>query len=81
MQAERAFEDAGRALQREIEAKQRELLAQIATRVRDIAGEYASTNGFDAILLLETQPLVYVTSSAIITDAVIQLCDERYPVN
>jgi Skp family chaperone for outer membrane proteins len=81
LQAERAFEDAGRALQREFEAKQRELLAQVATRVRDIAGEYASANGFDAILLLETQPLVYVTSSAIITDAVIQLYDERYPVN
>ena len=79
--AQRNFEDAGRALQRDFEAKQRELLALVATRVRDLAGEYASGNGFDAIFMLESQPLVFIANSAVITDAVIQLYDERYPVN
>ena len=79
--AQRSFEDAGRALQRDFEAKQRELLAQVATRVRDLAGEYAAANGFDAILMFESTPLVYVAESAVITDAVIRLYDQRYPVN
>ncbi len=78
---QRNVEDAGRALQREFEAKQRELLALVATRVRDLAGEYASNNGFDAIFMLESQPLVYIANSAVITDAVIQLYDERYPID
>jgi Skp family chaperone for outer membrane proteins len=81
LQAKRSFEDAGRALQRDFEAKQEELFAQVATRVRDSAGEYAKANGFDAVLMFETVPLVYVNESVIITDAVIQLYNERYPVN
>ncbi len=81
LKAQRSFEDAGRALQRDLEAKQRELLALVATRVRDIAGEYASTNGFDAIFMLESQPLVYIANSAVITDAVVQLYDERFPID
>ncbi len=31
--------------------------------------------------MLESQPLVHIANSAVITDAVIQLYDERYPVN
>lgn len=81
LNAQRQFEDAGRALQREFEAKQRELLAVVATRIRDLAGEYASANGFDAIFMLESQPLVYIANSAIITEAVIKLYDERYPID
>jgi Skp family chaperone for outer membrane proteins len=81
LRAKREFEDAGRALQREFEAKQEELLSTVATRVRNLAGEYAEANGFDAIMMFESIPLVYVDDSAIITDAVIRLYDERYPVD
>jgi hypothetical protein len=56
-------------------------LAQVATRIRDLAGEYAAANGFDAIFMFESTPLVYVAESAVITDAVIRLYDQRYPVN
>lgn len=79
--AKREFEDASRALQRDLEAKRQELLARVATRVRDLASEYAEANGFDAILMFETTPLVYVKESAIITDELIRLYDQRYPVN
>jgi Skp family chaperone for outer membrane proteins len=81
LEARRDFEDATRNLQRELEAKQREMLDQVAIRVRDLAGEYAKANGFDAILMFETIPLVYVDEAVIITDAVVRLYDERYPVN
>jgi Skp family chaperone for outer membrane proteins len=80
-QAQRDLEDASRTVQRDFAAKQKELLSQVATRVRDIAGEYAEANGFDAIFPFESQPLVYVAESSIITEAVIRLYDERYPVD
>jgi len=53
----------------------------VATRVRDLAGEYAAAKGFDPILMFETTLLVYVADSSIITDAAIRLCDQRNPVN
>ena len=81
LKAQRELEDAGRALQRDFEVKQRELLSAVATRVRDLAGEYASANGFDAIFMLESQPLVYIANSAIITDEVIKLYDQRFPID
>lgn len=65
----------------DFEAKQSELLAGVATRVRNLASEYAVANGFDAILMFETTPLVDVTDSAVITDTLIQIYNERYPVN
>ena len=81
VQAQRDLEDAGRILKRDFEAKQRELLALVATRVRTVASEYAEASGFDAIFPLESQPLVYLADSAVITDAVIELYNERYPID
>ncbi len=66
---------------REFDAKQRELLAEVATRIRNVASEYAAANGFDAVFALDSQPLVYIADSAIITNAVIRLYDEKYPVD
>jgi Skp family chaperone for outer membrane proteins len=80
LQAQRNLEDAGRTLQRDFDAKQRELLADVAVRVRNVAGEYAAANGFDAIFALDSQPLVYLADSSVITDAVVRLYDEKYPV-
>jgi len=80
IQAQRDFEDAGRALKFDFENKKRELLDQVAARVRKIAGEYAAANGFDAVFMLGSQPLIYIADSAIITDAVVQLYNERFPI-
>jgi outer membrane protein len=80
LQAQRDFEDVGRALRRELDEKQRELLAEVAIRVRMVATDYGNANGFDAIFTLDAQPLVFIADSAIITDEVIRLYDERYPV-
>lgn len=80
LQAQRDLEDAGRTLRRDFDAKQRELLAEVAVRVRTMAGEYGEANGFDAIFALDAQPLVYIADSAVITDEVIRIYDERYPV-
>jgi outer membrane protein len=80
LQAQRNLEDAGRALRRDLEEKQRELLAEVAIRVRIVANDYGNANGFDAIFTLDAQPLVFIADSAIVTDEVIRLYDQRYPV-
>jgi len=81
LRAQREFEDAGRAFEREMESKQNEFLAQVATRIGTVATEYAAAKGFDAVFVLNAQPLVYVADAANITDAVIKLYDEQYPVD
>lgn len=80
LQARRDLEDSARVLKRDFDNKQRELLSQVALRIREIAREYAEANGFDAIFMLESQPMVYLKDSVVITDAVIQLYDERFPI-
>ncbi len=79
--ARRAFEDAGRNFNRDAEAKQNELLGDVALRLGEVASEYGKGNDFDAIFTLDAQPLVFVADGADVTDAVIRLFDERYPAN
>jgi Skp family chaperone for outer membrane proteins len=80
LQAQRDLEDAGRALQTDFQSKQSELLDGVASRLRTVAADYAAANSIDAIFILKNQPLVYIADSAIITDAVIRLYDERFPI-
>lgn len=79
-QAQRALEDATRNYNRDAEAKQREMLAEVATRVGQVASEYAEANDFDVVLIFDAQPLVYLRESADITDTVIRLYNEQYPI-
>jgi Skp family chaperone for outer membrane proteins len=81
LKAQREFEDAGRKFNRDLENKQNEFLAQVATRVGGVASEYAAANGLDAVFVLKAQPLVYVAEGADITNTVIELYDEKYPVD
>jgi Skp family chaperone for outer membrane proteins len=78
--AVRAFEDARREFQRELEKKQEDFFADIAVKVGTVASDYARTNGYDAIFVLNAQPLIYVAEAADLTDTVIRLYDERFPV-
>jgi Fe-S cluster biogenesis protein NfuA len=80
LDARREFEEARRAFQRQLEAKQNEFLGDVAVKVGTVASEYGQANGYDAIFVLNAQPLVYVAESADITDTIIKLYDERYPL-
>lgn len=81
VQARRAFEDAGRNFNRELDAKQNELLSDVALKIGQVASEYGKANDFEAIFLLDAQPLAYISDTADLTDTVIRLFDERFPPN
>jgi Skp family chaperone for outer membrane proteins len=81
LSARREYEDAGRAFQRQLEIKQNEFLGAVAVKVGTVASEYGEANGFDAIFVLNAQPLVYVSESADLTDTIIKLYDERFPLS
>lgn len=80
LRAQRDLEDAGRALEADFKSKQSEFLDGVASRVRTVAADYAAANSIDAIFILNNRPLVYIAESAVITDAVIRLYDERFPI-
>ena len=81
LDARREYEDAARSFQRQREVKQNEFLGEVAVKVGTVASEYGEANGFDAIFVLNAQPLVYVSESVDITDTIIKLYDERHPVS
>lgn len=80
LNARRAFEDAKRDFERRLDKKQNELLGDIAVKVGTVASDYAKANDFDAIFVLQAQPLIYVADSVNLTDQVIRLYNERFPV-
>ena len=81
LRGRRELEDAGRAFNRDLEAKQNEFLEAVATKIGTVASDYGRANDFDAIFMLNAQPLVYVGDSSDVTDTVIRLYDDRFPVN
>ena len=78
--ARRAFEDAKRDFDRRLEKRQTDLVAKIVTKVGTVAADYADANGLDAVFVLRPQLLIYLSPSADLTDEIIQLYNERFPV-
>ena len=79
--AMRAFEDARREYERELEAKKTEVLAAITSKIGAIGAEYAKANDFDAVFVLGAQTLIYLAESADLTDTVIEIYNQRFPVS
>jgi len=77
----RQFEDARREYERQLEEKKTEVLAVITSRIGGIASEYAKANDFDAVFVLGAQPVIYLAESANLTDKVIEIYNQRYPVS
>lgn len=81
VEAVRAFEDARRDYERELDLKQRELLDDISRKIREIGVEYAQANDYDAVFLVGTMPMVYVAESADLTNTIIEIYNQRHPVS
>lgn len=76
----RRFEDERRDYERRLEEKKGEVLSTITTRIGAIATEYAKANDFDAVFILGAQPVIYVSDPANLTDRVIAIYNQRFPV-
>jgi len=81
VQAQRELEDQVRAFNRDLPARRDKMLGELSTKIMRLTAEYAEANGFDAIFLLGAQAVGYYAKSLDVTDAVIQLYDERYPAD
>lgn len=79
LDARRSFEDAKRNFERDLSTKQDEFFADIAVKVGRVASDYGKANGYDAILVLTAQPIIYLSEDADLTDTVIRLYNERFP--
>jgi len=79
VQARRSYEDGRRNFERDLESKQNEFLADVAVKVGTVASDYGEANDYDAIFVLNAQPLVYVRKTTDLTDTVIKLYDQRFP--
>jgi Skp family chaperone for outer membrane proteins len=79
--AVRAFEDARRDYERDLESKKDEFLATISSKIALIGQEYAKENDYDAVFLLSGQPMVYVSETANLTDTIVELYNQRYPIS
>ena len=77
----REFEDARREYERELDAKKDAILGEIASKIGKIGAEYAKANDFDAVFLLKGQPMMYVAPSVNLTDKVIEIYNQRFPVS
>jgi Skp family chaperone for outer membrane proteins len=79
LQARRELEDGSRNFNRDVDAKQNELLGEVALKIGTVASDYGKANDYDAIFMLKAQPLAYYSEESDITDIVIRLYDERFP--
>jgi outer membrane protein len=78
--AQRRLEDARRDAQRELEAKQTEILGDVARKMKEVVTDYAKANDYDAVFILKEMTLIYLVPTANLTDTVVKLYDERFPV-
>ncbi len=81
LDARRAFEDAARNYERELEERKNAFIGELASKIGEVGAEYGKANDYDAVFLLTAQPMVYVADSADITSLVVELYNERYPAS
>ena len=77
---QREFEDKQRIAKRDLEEKQQALQRELGGKLREIITAYAEQNGYTAVLVMDTLNLVYLKNSADLTDIVIKLYNDKYPL-
>jgi len=77
---QREFEDRQRVTKRDFEERQQGLLRDMGGRLQEIITKYADQNRYTAVFIFKPDDLAYLANSADITDTVIKLFNEKYPV-
>ena len=76
----RRLEDEARKLNRQLDEKQNEILRPVAEKLNAVVSDYAKANDYDAVFILKDRTLIYLADSANLTDLMVRLYDERFPV-
>ncbi len=77
---QRDFEDKQRDGKRDFDNRQQGLLREIGGKLQQIINEYSTQNRYTAVFIFKPDDLAYLDPSADITDTIIKLYDEKYPL-
>lgn len=80
LESRRRLEDLRRDLTREFDTRQTELLREVAMKLNQVVTDYAQANDYDAVFIVKDSMLIYLAPAADLTDTVIRLYDERFPL-
>jgi outer membrane protein len=77
---QRELEDRQRDLKREAEEKQQAVLKDLGAKLQDVITKYSEASHYTVVFIANPDQLAYLAPSADITDTVIKLYNERYPL-
>jgi outer membrane protein len=77
---QREFEDRQRTARREFDEKQTTVLRELGGRLQEVISRYGDSNRMTAILMLKPDYVAYIANVADITESIIKLYNERFPV-
>jgi outer membrane protein len=77
---QREFEDRQRDGKRDFDQKQQALLRELGGKLQQIITDYAEKNQYTAVFIFKPDDLAYMADSADITDTIIKLYDQKYPL-
>lgn len=66
--------------QKSLERKRNSLIKKILNKMQPLIADYAKKNQVKAVFVIQQQMLAYVDESVNITNAIIKLYDEAYPI-
>jgi outer membrane protein len=77
---QREFEDKQRDGKRDFEEKQQALLREMGGKLQQVINDYAQKNRYTAVFIFKPDDLAYMANFADITDTIIKLYDEKFPL-
>ena len=76
----REAEDKQRVAQRDLEERQNRILKDLGEKLQNVITQFADTNRYTAVLILQPDNVAYLATSADITDTIVRLYNEKYPL-
>ena len=77
---QRQFEDQQRLTKRDFDERQQALLREMGGKLQEIITKYADSNRYTAVFIFNPNELAYLANTADITEIVIKLYNDKYPL-
>jgi outer membrane protein len=77
---QREFEDRQRIAKRDFESRRQGLLKELGGKLQEVINKYAADNQLAVVFIINPDQLAYLAPSVDITETVIKLYNERYPL-